>query len=327
MKMLLIVVALIVLVAALAWLIVVNMPGRSFRGTAPPLTPPQLAMRDALRADVVRLASRQRGVVLPDDYAAAAAHIEQSLTSAGYRVSRQEYDVEGVRCANIEVELRGSTKPDEIVIIGAHYDAVDEAPGADDNASGVAALLALARTFANEKPQRTLRFVAFANEEPPYFRTELMGSYVYAKRCRARNEKIIAMVSLESIGYFRDEEGSQQYPSGIAWFYPSRGNFIAFVSNLGSRSLARRACEMFRRGATVPSEGGALPESLPGVGWSDQWSFWQFDYDAIMVTDTALFRNPHYHTTHDTPDTLDYDRLTRVTDGMIAVVRGLTSAR
>jgi Zn-dependent M28 family amino/carboxypeptidase len=311
------------LAVAFAWLAFVRMPGRTFRGTPPPLTPAQLALRDALRSDVARLAATERNVVLTREYDAAAKHISDSLIGAGYRVARQEYDVEGYHCANIEAELRGATKPDEIVIIGAHYDSVDEAPGADDNASGVAALLALARAFAHERPARTLRFVAFANEEPPYFQSESMGSYVYARRSRERGEKIVAMISLESIGYFRDEEGSQQYPSGVGWLYPSRGNFIAFVGNLGSRSLVRRACATFRRSATVASEGGALPSTLPGVGWSDQWSFWQHGYDAIMVTDTAIFRNPNYHTPRDTPETLDYDRLARVTDGMTAVVRDL----
>ena len=150
-----------------------------------------------------------------------------------------------------------------------------------------------------------------------------MGSFVYAKRSRARRENIVAMISLESIGYFRDEEGSQKYPSGVGALYPPRGNFIAFVGNLGSRPLVRRACSVFRQNATVPSEGGTLPDALPGVGWSDQWSFWQHGYKAIMLTDTALFRNPNYHTPNDTPETLDYERLARVTDGMVAVVRDL----
>jgi hypothetical protein len=316
-------VLIVVAALALAWLSFVRMPNRTFRGTPPPLTSPQLALRNALRSDVMRLAATERNVVLTREYDAAARYIGDSLAGAGYGVSRQEFEVEGYHCANIEAELRGAIKPDEIVIIGAHYDSVDGAPGADDNASGVAALLALAKTFAHERPARTLRFVAFANEEPPYFQSEYMGSYVYARRARERGEKIVAMISLESIGYFRDEEGSQQYPSGISHLYPSRGNFIAFVSNLGSRALLRRACATFRRHATVPSEGGALPEALPGVGWSDQWSFWQHGYDAIMVTDTAIFRNPNYHTPHDTPETLDYDRFARVTDGMTAVVRDL----
>jgi hypothetical protein len=135
-------------------------------------------------------------------------------------------------------------KSDEIVMIGGHYDSIDEAPYANLRARATG---------------RTLRFVAFANEKPPYFQSESMGSFVYAKRCRARGEKIVAMISLESIGYFRDEEGSQQYPPGVGWLYPSRGNFVAFVSNLGSRSLVRRACAMFRGSATIASEGGALP--------------------------------------------------------------------
>jgi len=316
-------VAIIALAAALAATALTRMPGRTFRGAPPPLTPAELSLRDALHRDVARLAATERNVVLTPEYDGAAKYIEQSFIAAGYRVARQEYEVEGYRCANIEAELRGATKPDEIVIIGAHYDSVDGVRGADDNASGVAALLALARTFAHERPARTLRFVAFANEEPPYFQTESMGSLVYAKRSRERNENVVAMISLESIGYFRDEEGSQQYPSGVGALYPSRGNFVAFVSNLGSRALVRGACSVFRKHATVPSEGGALPDALPGVGWSDQWAFWQHGYKAIMLTDTALFRNPNYHTPRDTPEALDYERLARVVTGMVSVVRDL----
>lgn len=320
-----VVLAIPLLAAGLAWATLIRMPGRSFRGTAPPLTAAQVSTRNAIRKDVDQLASTERNVVFTPQYDAAAKYIEQSLTASGFHVARQEYEVEGYRCANLEAEIRGATKPEDIVIVGAHYDSVDGAPGADDNASGVAGLLALARTFSHERPARTLRFVAFANEEPPYFQSENMGSVVYAKRSRERGEKIVAMISLESIGYFRDEAGSQQYPPGIGKLYPSRGNFIAIVGNVGSLRLVRRACATFRRNATIPSAGGALPDAIPSVGWSDQWSFWQHGYDAIMATDTAPFRNSNYHTPRDTPETLDYDRLTRVVDGFVAVIRDLTT--
>jgi len=220
------------------------------------------------------------------------------------------------------VEIRGS---DEIVVIGAHYDTILGSPGADDNGSGVAALLAIARRFAHEKPARTLRFVAFANEEPPYFTTEQMGSWVYAKGCHDRHERVVAMMSIEAVGYYRDTPGSQQYPAMLDAVYPTTANFIAFASNLRSHGLLQRCVEVFRGHATVPSEGAALPEDIPGIGWSDQWSFWRFGYDAIMVTDTALFRNPHYHQRSDLPDTLDYERFARVVEGLMAVVRSLAT--
>lgn len=266
----------------------------------------------------------ERNIMRPRAYAAAAAFIEQSLRSAGYPTARQTFEVTGVSCANIEAERTGG---DEIIVVGAHYDTVWGSPGADDNGSGVAAMLALARVFANGRPERTIRFVAFANEEPPYFETAQMGSFRYAQRCRERREKIVAMFSLETIGYFSDAPRSQQYPAMLELLYPSTANFIAFVSNLGSRMLLRRCVPVFRKHAAIRSEKGALPESVPGVSWSDQWAFWRFGYPAVMVTDTALFRNPHYHSATDTPQTLDYDRLGHVVEGLTRVIEDLASGR
>jgi len=266
---------------------------------------------DHLRDSVFTLARDigERNVTKPRAYAAAAEFIEKSLPSA----SRQTFD-SGV---NIESEIRGS---DEIVIVGAHYDSVIGSPGADDNATGVAALIELARRFSQSK--RTLRFVAFANEEPPHFGTPAMGSYRNAQRCHDRGEKVVAMLSLESIGYFSDTPRSQQYPPMLHLLYPPTGDFIAFVSNLNSRLLLRRCIRNFKG---FPIESGTLPEMIPGVGWSDQWAFWQFGYPAMMVTDTALFRNPHYHTSQDKPETVDYARLAQVVDGLERVIGELAN--
>lgn len=319
MKTFLVVLALIIVIAAILVLLL-KMPGRSFRGTAPPLDARQQALRDALRRDIVHLAGSigERNVIMAKGYAEAAAFIEQSLREAGYATSRQTFVVEGVACANIEAERRGTG--DGIIVIGAHYDSVDGSPGADDNGSGVAALLTLARAFANEHPRQTIRFVAFANEEPPYFTSEQMGSYLYAKRCHDRGEKVTAMFSLESLGFYRDAPGSQQYPAMLEYVYPSTANFVAFAGNLGSGVLVRKCIGVFRAHATIPSEGASLPEVVPGIGWSDQWAFWRFGYRAVMVSDTAPYRSPHYHTEHDLPETLDYDRLARVVDGLRHVV-------
>src|SRR5262249_52664627 len=172
--------------------------------------------------------------------------------------------------------------------------------------------------------EKTLRFVAFVNEEPAYFQTAQMGSFVYAARCRQRGDPITAMISLETIGYFSNEPGSQRYPlPGLDLIYPRTGNFVGFVGNVASRALLRDAIGEFRRHAQIPSEGGALPAAIPGIGWSDQWSFWQHGYPGIMVTDTAPFRYPHYHATSDTPDKLDYDRFTLVVSGMEKVIEDL----
>jgi Zn-dependent M28 family amino/carboxypeptidase len=209
-------------------------------------------------------------------------------------------------------------------VIGAHYDSVFGSPGANDNGTGVAATLALAQRFAGRKPEHTLRFVAFVNEEPPYFLSDEMGSFIYAGRCKARGDKISGMISLETIGYFSDAPHSQTYPSpGLGFFYPKVGNFIGFVSNVHSRALLHRVVGLFRKHAKIPSEGAALPAFIPGVSWSDQWSFWRQGYPGIMVTDTAPFRYPHYHSSSDTPDKLDYDRFTLVVSGIEKVIEDL----
>lgn len=280
-----------------------------------------------LRADVAALAGQigPRSVFQGDSLARAEHHIAGQLRQAGWSVTRQTYRVQGVECANLIAERRGTVCPGEIVVVGAHYDTVPQSPGADDNASGVAVLLALARELAEAKPARTLRLVAFANEEPIYFQTEFMGSLVYARACRARGDNITAMLSLESLGYFRDEGGSQKYPFPLALFYPSRANFLAVVGNFESRALVRRVTRSFRATQALPAESGALPGWLPGVGWSDHWAFWQAGYPAVMITGTALFRNPHYHTPGDTPDTLDYARMAAGVRAVRAVVDDLVN--
>ena len=196
-------------------------------------------------------------------------------------------------------------------------------PGANDNGSGPAALLELARAFAGARPARTLRFVAFVNEEPPHFQTDAMGSLVYARGCRERGERVVAMLSLETIGYYTDAPGSQNYPFPLGLFYPSEGNFLGFVGNTASEQLVFDAIGSFRRHTRVPSEGGVLDERLPGIGWSDHWSFWQMGYPAIEITDTAPFRYAHYHEATDTPDKLDYDGFARVVVGLERVIADL----
>jgi hypothetical protein len=162
------------------------------------------------------------------------------------------------------------------------------------------------------------------NEEPPHFQSTDMGSVRYARRCRERGENVVAMLSLETIGYFSEREGSQKYPFPLSYFYPSQGNFIGFVGNRASRQLVRDVVGSFRTHARFPSEGAVLPAALPGVGWSDHWAFWQSGYPAVMVTDTAPFRNPNYHEASDLPDTLDYDRFARVVAGLEKVIAELS---
>ena len=312
-----------------AWWLMLRMPGSSHTGAAAPLTEREMVLRDSLRRDVEKLAGEigERNLVRFEALATAANYLEQELRAAGYKVERNEFTVatpNGPRSTtNLIAELTGAQRPGEIVIIGAHYDSREGTPGADDNASGSAAVLSLARTFRKAAPARTVRFVLFTNEE--YFRQDLMGSLVYAKLCRTRNDNIVAMLSLETIGYFSDVAGSQKYPFPINLFYPSTGDFVGFVGNVGSRALVRTAIGSFRTVATLPSQGVAAPESIEGIGWSDQWSFWRQGYPGIMITDTAPFRNPHYHQPTDAPATLDYGRLARVVAGVETVVETLAS--
>jgi hypothetical protein len=310
-------------VLALVWCFGMRMPGKNTsKGAA--LSVDEIALREELHADVQKLAGEigERNMWHYPQLNAAADFIENSFSRAGLHPRRDSYELRGQACHNIEAEISGTRR--EIVLIGAHYDSVFSSPGANDNGSGVAAMLALARRFAGRKTERTLRFVAFVNEEPPYFLSGEMGSLVYARRCKERGDKISAMISLETIGYFSDAPNSQVYPSrALGAFYPKVGNFIGFVSNVHSRTLLRRVIALFREHAKIPSEGAALPWFIPGVSWSDQWSFWRNGYLGIMVTDTAPFRYPYYHSANDTPDKLDYDRFTLVVSGMQKVIEGL----
>jgi hypothetical protein len=318
-------------IIALLWWSGIKMPGKNILKAAP-LSPDEVTLREELRSDVQKLAGDigERNMWHYPQLNAAADFIENSVSRAGLRPRRDTYEIRGQACHNIETEIAGASP--EIILIGAHYDSVFGSPGANDNGSGVAAMLALARRFANRQPERrltqtpykTLRFVAFVNEEPPYFLSGEMGSLVYARRCKERGEKISAMISLETIGYFSDAPNSQVYPSrALGAFYPKVGNFIGFVSNVHSRTLLRRAIALFREHAKIPSEGAALPWFIPGVSWSDQWSFWKNGYPGIMVTDTAPFRYPYYHSADDTPDKLDYDRFALVVSGMEKVIENL----
>ena len=253
----------------------------------------------------------------------AADYIFGNLAANGYVPRRQTYEISRLPVSNIDAALAGALRPAEILVVGAHYDTVTGCPGANDNATGVAAMLELARRFAGYPRPRTIRFAAFVNEEPPFFKTEQMGSFVYARAAKERREQVIGMLSLETMGYYSEARGSQQYPAPIALLYPDVGNFIAFVSNIRSAPLLMKARRAFKRRTPFPLQSAALPDVIPGVGWSDQWAFWQAGYRAMMVTDTAPFRYPSYHTANDTPDKIDYDKLAHVVDGLEAVVDAL----
>ncbi|MFI5402322.1 MAG: M28 family peptidase [Planctomycetota bacterium] len=309
-------VVLITLLVTGSWWFMIRMPGKSFEGASG-------AADEALVAELKRDVSAlsERNLFGPRGLEAAAVRIEAELRAAGYSPEPHVFEVDTMPCRNIEATVPGGR---EIVIVGAHYDSVLGCPGANDNGSGVAATLALARRFAGGKPHRTLRFVFFVNEEPPWFQKDDMGSLRYARRCRERGEEVVAMVSLETLGCFA---GKQRYPlPGLGLLYGDKGDFVGFVGDIASRDLVREALGVFREHARVPSEGIALWNGVPGVGWSDHWAFWQCGYRAIMVTDTAPFRYPHYHRPTDTPDRLDYENLARVVEGLVPVVAALAGS-
>ena len=309
------------------WFMTVRMPGPAFTGPLPALTPEQEVLRTRLERHVRALAA-DIGVRSGDEYAKvqrAAAYIERELQALGFSVASQEFSANGRIYRNLEATLGGTTLRQEVVVLGAHYDSAEEAPGADDNASGVAAVLEVARLFAKGPQARTVRFVLFPNEEPPWFATSDMGSRHYAAEARARNDQIVAMMSIESIGYYDSDPGTQRYPFPLNYAYPDVGDFIGFVSNLKSRGLLHQAISAFRAHTRFPTQGAAAPAWVPGVWWSDHWSFWKEGYPAIMISDTAPYRNPFYHTPQDTPDRLDYDRTARVVDGLAHVVRAIAN--
>ena len=276
------------------------------------------ALEERLRRHVRALAGEigERHVWRPKALHAAAGYVRRELEALGLAVAPQGYDAYGVRCENLEVTIPGSSRASEIVLAGAHYDTVEGSPGADDNASGIAGLIEIARELRGSHPERTLKLVAFVNEEAPFFYFGEMGSRVYARAARQRGDDIRVMLSLEMLGCYADEPGSQAYPPLLKWFYPDRGNFIAFVSNLRSRRALAEVTRAFRAHCGFPAERLASPAFVPGVSWSDQLSFWRAGYPGVMVTDTAFYRYAHYHQATDTPERLRYPEMARVVDGL-----------
>jgi Zn-dependent M28 family amino/carboxypeptidase len=288
---------------------------------------------DNLRQHVDRLAGLigPRHVGLPRTMSATTTLIERELSQSGYTVERQTYTAQGLGLDNLIAEIAGNKRPQEIVVVGAHYDTVSTTPGADDNASAVAVLLEVAGLMRRCNPQRTVRFVAFACEEPPHFYTGEMGSQVYARHCRHNAENIVGMLCLEMVGFYSTTKGSQKVPDLIPrflhWIFPNRGDFLAAVGNLRSWKLSWRFRRGFKKSIRFPLFSICLPEIIHDIRLSDNSSFWDQGYSALMLTDTSYLRNPHYHQASDTPDTLDYDRMADVTIGVAGGVAAISKAR
>jgi Zn-dependent M28 family amino/carboxypeptidase len=285
------------------------------------------ADRAALRAHVEALAGTigERHLWRYESLLRAADYVAAQLAAAGLAPQDHFFDLKQIPLRNLDATLTGRERPGEIVVIGAHYDTVSGCPGANDNATGVAAVLELARRFSRRPQPRTVRFAAFVNEEPPFFRTPSMGSVVYANAAKARGEQVVGMLSLETMGYYSSEKGSQRYPEPIDGLYSDVGDFIAFVADTNSAALLTTAQRAFEARTTFPLQAAAAPADIDGVGWSDHWSFWQAGYPAMMVTDTAPFRYPWYHTADDTPEKVDYERLAQVVDGLESVIEALAA--
>lgn len=316
---------LIVILSAMA--LMLNMPGSSFSGSPPALTKDELVLRDNLRRHLTVLASDigERNNLKYENLCRAAAYIEDQFKESGYEPRLDIFEVQGKKYTNVEATIKGASK--QIVVIGAHYDTVAGCPGADDNGTGIVSVLELARLLKGIKPQCTLRFVAFPNEEYPFFWSKAMGSYVYAGQCRARGDDISGMIAVETVGYYSKKEHSQKYPINTLGFLPDRGDFLFFVGNYRSRGFLTECLGSFRKYATIPSEGISAFDCFEDISRSDNNSFWIHGYPGLMITDTADFRNPNYHLPSDRVETIDFDNLTRFVSALAKSLEAMCGKR
>lgn len=253
-----------------------------------------------------------REMIHPEVLEAAAQHVEGAFRAAGGRVARQPYVVRGRAVANVVARFGPEPRVEGpgLLVLGAHYDTCHGLPGADDNTSGVAVLLEVARLLGEHPPTTPVELVAWTLEEPPHFRTEEMGSRVHAKALKASGLPVTLVLSLEMLGTFEDAPGSQHYPlPGLDLIYPSKGNFLALVGGWGDGWKVRKAKAALAHGSDLPLRSINAPSALVGIDFSDHASYWKEGLPALMLTDTAFFRNPRYHTDRDTPERLDYRRM------------------
>jgi Zn-dependent M28 family amino/carboxypeptidase len=261
-----------------------------------------------------------RDAAHPTNLDRVAVYIHQEFEKTHASVSDQPFQVNNTTYRNVVARYGPDTK--ERVVVGAHYDAAGPYPGADDNASGVAGLVELAAMLGKSDISSTVELVAYTLEEPPFFRTQHMGSAVHAHALRREGVSVRVMFSLEMIGYFTDAAQTQHFPlSLLSLFYPTTGNFLAVVGKLGQGGLVRRVKQAMGQATPLPVYSLTAPRFLPGVDFSDHANYWQAGYPAVMITDTAFYRNPHYHTRADTAETLDYQRMAQVVESVYAAVQ------
>lgn len=278
--------------------------------------------RLATHVNTLVQADRPRDAAHPDNLDAVAAYIRKEFTLANAVVDDQVYQADARSYRNVIASFGPNTT--ERIVIGAHYDTHGALPGADDNASGIAGLIELAYLLDKTKPNLRVDLVAYTLEEPPYFRTKYMGSKVHATHLRQQRVNVRAMISLEMIGYFSDDVGSQNYPSALLkLIYPTRGNYISVVGNIGEGNLVRKVKRAMQLAAPLPVYSINAPRIIPGIDFSDHQGYWDVGYPALMVTDTAFNRNFNYHTKEDTPQRLDYSRMAQVVEQVFAAVTDL----
>ena len=286
------------------------------------------ASKAQMQADVAYLQSLgPRNSTGGAEYAqlrACEGWVKARWESQGYPVQVHSFSVDGRSYANLEIEIAGKKSPSRIIVVSAQYDTLPESPGANNNGSGMAVLFQLSELFREHTPDKTLRLIAFVNEEDPFFGTEDMGSYRYAMRAHQRGENIEFMLSLDALGIYKHERGTQTLPFPFSLFYPDRGDFLAFIGNLPSRRHMIATTRGFRKGSAFPIRAGVVPEWVEGAGWSDHLSFWKFGYPAIQVTDTGAFRSASHTTSADTMEKLDFEALSRIVVGMYGAIIELT---
>jgi hypothetical protein len=329
MKSFLLVAILFVLVVLSLGTMMTVMPGNRLQGAPGPLNELETELAEQLKQHVEALALDigPRSSRLPDKLLAASDYIEQRLHREGLQCEMQPYVSRGLPANNLVVDLKGSRKPEDVIIVGAHFDTSQNTPGADDNASGTAVLLEVARALSHGGQDRTMRFVFFSNGAEPCSGKPESGSGMYAKRCADAHEKVLAVIVLDSLGCYSDAAGSQSYPFPLSFRYPDRGNFVEVLGDMGSFNLVSMCTEMYRSGARMPCEGGLLPNWMPGVSVSDDASFRAQGFPALRITDTGPLRNKQIGTQSDTHDRLDYERMARTTGDLIRMIGNLAQRR
>ncbi|RMF60568.1 MAG: M28 family peptidase [Calditrichaeota bacterium] len=308
---------------------VLRMPGNSYDGPLPPLTPQQANLEKELRYHVNMIAEQigERHIHAYQNLMSAADYITYELENYGYSVDRFPFTVHGKTLYNLVAEIPGKKYRDEILIIGTNYDSYPGSRGANENGSGVAAVLSMAKYFSEAQISRTLRFVFFPNSYPPFSQSPEMGSMKYARLCASEKENIVGMLHIASLGYYSNEENSQDFPIPLKWLYPRKANFVMFSGNTSSIDLVKETVKYFRENARFPSEGITFPDTASGIGIADQWAFWQHGYPALMITDTSPYRYPYHHSPDDTPNHINFEAMSRVVSGLEQVVGEMVYVR